>query len=33
VPAIQLGHTGRKGSENPPWDGGRVQHAPDHPEG
>jgi 2,4-dienoyl-CoA reductase-like NADH-dependent reductase (Old Yellow Enzyme family) len=25
VPAIQLGHTGRKGSENRPWDGGRQQ--------
>ena len=23
VPAIQLGHTGRKGSEKKPWDGKR----------
>lgn len=33
VPAIQLGHTGRKGSENRPWDNPRQQYAPDHPEG
>lgn len=32
VPAIQLGHTGRKGSETRPWDGGE-QLAPDHPHG
>ncbi len=32
VPAIQLGHTGRKGSEKKPWDG-KTQIAPDHPEG
>jgi 2,4-dienoyl-CoA reductase-like NADH-dependent reductase (Old Yellow Enzyme family) len=32
VPAIQLGHTGRKGSETKPWEGGE-QLAPDHPEG
>lgn len=32
VPAIQLGHTGRKGSETRPWDGGE-QLAPDHPNG
>ncbi len=32
VPAIQLGHTGRKGSEQRPWDGKR-QIAPDHPDG
>ncbi len=32
VPAIQLGHTGRKGSETKPWEG-RVQLAPDHPQG
>ena len=32
VPAAQLGHTGRKGSELKPW-AGRVQLAPDHPEG
>lgn len=32
VPAIQLGHTGRKGSELKPWHGG-TQLAPDHPEG
>lgn len=32
VPAIQLGHTGRKGSSAKPWDGG-AQLAPDHPDG
>ncbi len=32
VPAIQLGHTGRKGSECAPWKG-RVQLPPEHPEG
>ena len=32
VPAIQLGHTGRKGSELKPWQGG-TQLAPDHPDG
>lgn len=32
VPAIQLGHTGRKGSEKKPWDGGE-QLAPDDPNG
>ena len=32
VPAIQLGHTGRKGSEVKPWEGG-AQLPPDHPEG
>ena len=32
VPAIQLGHTGRKGSENRPSEG-RLQLAPDHPDG
>ena len=32
VPAIQLGHTGRKGSEVKPWQGG-AQLAPDHPDG
>ena len=32
VPAIQLGHTGRKGSETKPWEGGQ-QLAPDHPNG
>lgn len=32
VPAIQLGHTGRKGSELKPWQGG-AQLPPDHPEG
>ena len=32
VPAIQLGHTGRKGSETRPWEGG-AQLAPDHPQG
>lgn len=32
VPAIQLGHTGRKGSELKPWEGG-AQLAPDDPRG
>lgn len=32
VPAIQLGHTGRKGSEKKPWDG-KTQLAPDDPNG
>ena len=32
VPAIQLGHTGRKGSELTPWQGG-AQLAPEHPDG
>ncbi len=32
VPAIQLGHTGRKGSEQKPWEG-KKQIAPDHPDG
>ena len=32
VPAIQLGHTGRKGSEVKPWQGG-AQLPPDHPDG
>ena len=32
VPAIQLGHTGRKGSSLKPWEGG-AQLAPDHPDG
>jgi 2,4-dienoyl-CoA reductase-like NADH-dependent reductase (Old Yellow Enzyme family) len=32
VPAIQLGHTGRKGSECAPWLG-RVQLPPEHPDG
>ncbi len=32
VPAIQLGHTGRKGSEQKPWEGG-AQLAPDDPKG
>lgn len=32
IPAIQLGHTGRKGSENKPWDG-KTQLPPDHPDG
>jgi 2,4-dienoyl-CoA reductase-like NADH-dependent reductase (Old Yellow Enzyme family) len=32
VPAIQLGHTGRKGSETKPWDGG-AQLSPEHPDG
>ena len=32
VPAIQLGHTGRKGSETKPWHG-KIQLPPDHPDG
>ncbi|MEC9345548.1 MAG: NADH:flavin oxidoreductase/NADH oxidase [Pseudomonadota bacterium] len=32
VPAIQLGHTGRRGSENKPWEG-KIQLAPDSPGG
>ena len=32
VSAIQLGHTGRKGSECAPWLG-RVQLPPEHPDG
>lgn len=32
VPAIQLGHTGRKGSETKPWHGG-AQLPPDHADG
>ena len=32
VPAIQLGHTGRKGSELKPWEG-KIQVAPDDPRG
>ena len=32
VPAVQLGHTGRKGSELKPWQG-KTQIAPDHPDG
>lgn len=32
VPAIQLGHTGRKGSERKPWEGG-AQLPPDHADG
>lgn len=32
VPAIQLGHTGRRGSENKPWHG-RIQLPPDDPDG
>lgn len=32
VPAIQLGHTGRKGSERKPWEG-KTQLPPDHPDG
>ena len=32
VAAIQLGHTGRKGSEVKPWEGG-AQLPPDHPDG
>lgn len=35
VPAIQLGHTGRNGSEQKPWIAGQLgrQLPPDHPEG
>ncbi len=32
VPAVQLGHTGRKGSEKKPWEG-KTQLPPDHPDG
>ena len=32
VPAIQLGHTGRKSSEVKPWEGA-IQLPPDHPNG
>lgn len=32
VPAVQLGHTGRKSSEKKPWDGGE-QLSPDDPNG
>lgn len=32
VLAVQLGHTGRKGSEPKPWEG-RQQLPPDHPDG
>ena len=32
VPAVQLGHTGRKGSELKPWQGGDQLPA-DHPDG
>ncbi|MES2492698.1 MAG: NADH:flavin oxidoreductase/NADH oxidase [Pseudomonadota bacterium] len=32
VPAVQLGHTGRKGSEVKPWEGGEQLPA-DHPHG
>ena len=32
TPGIQLGHTGRKGSELKPWDG-KMQTPPDHPQG
>jgi 2,4-dienoyl-CoA reductase-like NADH-dependent reductase (Old Yellow Enzyme family) len=32
VPAAQLGHTGRKGSERKPWEGG-AQLPPDHRDG
>ncbi len=32
VPGIQLGHTGRKGSELKPWEG-KVQVSADHPDG
>jgi len=32
VPAAQLGHTGRKGSEVKPWEGAQ-QLPPDHPQG
>ena len=32
VAGVQLGHTGRKGSQVKPWEG-RKQLAPDHPEG
>jgi 2,4-dienoyl-CoA reductase-like NADH-dependent reductase (Old Yellow Enzyme family) len=32
VPGVQLGHTGRKGSERKPWQG-KTQLPPDHPDG
>lgn len=32
VPGIQLGHTGRKGSELKPWEG-KLQISADHPDG
>ena len=32
TPGIQLGHTGRKGSERKPWEG-KAQIAPDQPDG
>lgn len=32
TPAVQLGHTGRKGSEQKPWEGG-AQLSPAHPNG
>src|SRR3712207_5896939 len=32
VPAVQLGHTGRKGSERKPWHG-KTQLPPDRPDG
>jgi 2,4-dienoyl-CoA reductase-like NADH-dependent reductase (Old Yellow Enzyme family) len=32
VPAVQLGHTGRKGSELKPWEG-KLQISPEHPDG
>lgn len=32
TPAVQLGHTGRKGSEAKPWEGG-AQLPADHPDG
>ena len=32
VPAIQLGHTGRRGSETKPWEG-KIQLPPDDPDG
>ena len=32
VPAAQLGHTGRKGSESKPWHG-KLQIPPEHPDG
>ena len=32
VPCVQLGHTGRKGSDKKPWHG-KTQLPPDHPDG
>ena len=32
TPGIQLGHTGRKGSETKPWEG-KTQMPPEHPQG